>query len=194
MKHTLLAIALASAGIAAVPTLSHAADPGFFVNGAIGRSDFKKSIFDDHDTGYYANFGYRWAVAPSALIGIEGGYTDLGKFDSRPIPLPDGSTATATAKMKGWTLGANGHFNITPEWYISARGGFARTDLSARGLAPFDSPNRGGTGNGWYAGAGFGYDFAKNMSVGLNYDHYEGKKSGFKGDANLLSVGAEVRF
>lgn len=198
MNKTILAVAVATLGLVALPTLSQAADPGFFLNGAIGRSNFDEHVFDDDDTGYKANLGYRWAVAPSALIGIEGGYTDLGKFESDPLPTTGGGSAVAKARIKGWTLGANGHFNITPEWYISSRLGWSRTDLSGRIEGDpnhdWDVLRHNAKSDGWYAGVGFGYDFASNMSIGLDYDHYQSKKHGFRGNADLISVSAEVRF
>lgn len=48
--------------------------------------------------------------------------------------------------------------------------------------------------NKWYAGAGFGYDFSNNFSVGLNYDYYKAEKNGLKFDPDLVSVSAEYRF
>lgn len=198
MNKTILAVAVAAFGLVAVPTLSQAADPGFFLNGAIGRSTYDQHVFDDDDTGYKANLGYRWAVAPNALIGIEGGYTDMGKFTSDPLMTADGGTTTARARIKGWTLGANGHFNITPEWYIGTRLGWTRSSLSGRiEGAPsddWDVIRDNLKSDGWYAGVGFGYDFASNMSIGLDYDRYEAKKHGFKGTTDLVSISAEVRF
>ena len=84
MKNTLFAIALATAGLSAVPLTSHAADQsGFFINGNVGQSNLSKGAYDDDDTGFGANVGYRWAVAPNVLLGVEGGYTDLGEFATK---------------------------------------------------------------------------------------------------------------
>jgi len=93
MKNTLFAIALATAGLTAIPLTSHAADQsGFFINGNVGQSNLSKGLYDDDDTGFGANVGYRWAVAPNVLLGVEGGYTDLGKFSTKGNvigPFPD---------------------------------------------------------------------------------------------------------
>ena len=85
MKNTLFAIALATAGLAAIPLTSQAAEnqSGFFINGNIGQSNLDKGVYDDDDTGFGANVGYRWAVTPSVLLGVEGGYTDLGEFSAK---------------------------------------------------------------------------------------------------------------
>ena len=187
MKNTLFAIALAAVGFAAVPNLSHAADTsGFFINGAVGRSNFSSGPFDDDDTGYLGNVGYRWAVAPNVLLGVEGGYTKLGDFDSKSS-FGDRSKA----ELEGWNLGVNGHFNVTDNWYVSGRGGWFRGDTTLKqvGFRSVDD-----TKDGWYAGAGFGYDFNSNMSVGLNYDYYRVKNHCVKFDPDLVSVSGEYRF
>lgn len=192
MKTTLIAIALATAGLAAIPLTSHAADSnsGFFINGNVGDSNISKGIYDDDDTGFGANVGYRWAVAPSVLLGIEGGYTDLGSISPKKQfqGAPD-------AELSGWNLGANGHFNITPNWYVSGRAGWFRGDIKGGYLDPSGVIVRvDDTANKWYAGAGFGYDFSNNFGIGLNYDYYKADKSNLDLNADLISVSAEYRF
>ena len=197
MKNTLFAIALASAGLLAVPAVSHAADAngdkdGFFVNGNIGQSTLSKGAYDDNDTGYAGNIGYRWALNPNFALGIEGGYTDLGKFGTKSSF--DG-VGLGQASVKGWTAGVNGHFNITPEWYVSGRAGLFRADIKGGYLDATATPvNIDDTSSKYYAGAGVGYDFSNNFSVGVNYDYYKADKAGLKFDPNLVSVSAEVRF
>lgn len=193
MKSTLLAIALTTVGFAAVPAISQAADTsGFFINGNVGQSNLSKGAYDDDDTGFGANFGYRWAVAPSVLLGIEGGYTDLGSFSTKS--RYDG-LGLGEADLKGWNIGANGHFNITDNWYVSGRGGWFRGDVKGGYLDAIGTPVRvDDTKDGWYAGAGFGYDFNTNVSVGLNYDYYKVDKDNLKLNSDLVSVSAEYRF
>src|SRR5690606_16967352 len=138
MKTTLLAAAIAATGALVVPALGHAqAHDGLFINGNIGQATLDEGPFDDDDTGFGANIGYRWAVSPNALIGIEGGYTDLGSY-SATLLYPDGAIGRAKADITGWNIGANGHFNFTPNWYVSGRAGWFRADLESR-LA-FDVP------------------------------------------------------
>jgi opacity protein-like surface antigen len=193
MKNTLFAIALATAGLTAIPLTSHAADQsGFFINGNVGESNVSKGIYDDSDTGFLGNVGYRWAVAPNVLLGVEGGYTDLGSFSTKShfdgLGLRD-------AQLKGWNLGINGHFNVTDNWYVSGRTGLFRADVKGAYLNSESIPvNVDDTSNKWYAGAGFGYDFNSNLSVGLNYDYYKADKSNLNLNADLFSVSAEYRF
>ncbi|MGB0132338.1 outer membrane beta-barrel protein [Dokdonella sp.] len=209
MKNTLLVVAIATAGLFAVTTLSHAAEDkgGFFVNGSVGQATLNKGIYDDSDTGYQINAGYRWALAPAFAFGIEGGYTDLGKFSPKadlvtvtsiggvgqppgvPVDYPLGN-----AELSGWTLGVNAHWNLSDSWYVSGRTGLFSAD--AKGYALDASPpfRVDGSSNDWYAGAGFGYDFSNNFSVGLNYDYYKAGKNDLNLDTGLVSVSGEIRF
>ena len=192
MKNTLVAIALATAGLAAIPLTSRAADnnSGFFINGNVGDSNVSKGLYDDDDTGFGANVGYRWAVAPNVLLGIEGGYTDLGSISPKKQ-----YQAAPDAELSGWNIGANGHFNITPNWYVSGRAGWFRGDIKGGYLDPTGGLVRvDDTSNKWYAGAGFGYDFSNNFGVGLNYDYYKAEKGNLDLNADMISVSAEYRF
>jgi len=193
MKSTLFAIALATAGLAGAPALSHAADNngagGFFINGNLGESSLDHHGYDDNDTAYQGNIGYRWALSPGVALGVEGGYTDLGKFS----PKNSGDAAIGDASLKGWTLGVNGHFNLAPQWYVSGRAGLFRADTKGwtnETVSTYvdDSSTK------WYAGAGFGYDFSNNLSLGLNYDYYKTSTNRLNLDPSLFSVSAEYRF
>ena len=193
MKNSLLAIALATAGLTAIPLTSHAADQGgFFINGNVGQSNVSKGVYDDDDTGFGANVGYRWAVAPNVLLGVEGGYTDLGEFSTKGrysgLGIPN-------AELSGWNLGVNGHFNVTDNWYVSGRAGLFRADVKGGYFDNVGAPVRvDDTSDKWYAGAGFGYDFNNNFSVGLNYDYYKADKHNLDLNSDLVSVSAEYRF
>ena len=194
MRNTVFAIALATAGLAA-PAISMAADAngpggGFFINGSIGESSLDHQGYNDTDTGYLGNIGYRWALSPNVALGIEGGYTDLGKFS------PDNpSDGLGQASLKGWTVGVNGHFNFTPEWYVSGRTGIFHSDLKGQYFDASDAiVTVDDTANKFYAGAGIGYDFSNNFSLGVNYDYYKANKSGLNLDPSLWSVSGEFRF
>jgi len=194
MKSTLLAIALATTGLALAPALSHAADNGaggFFINGNLGESSLDHHGYDDTDTAFQGNIGYRWALSPGVALGVEGGYTDLGKFS----PKNSEDSILGDASLKGWTLGVNGHFNLTPEWYLSGRTGIFHSDLKG---GYFNTPDTvvyvDDTANKFYAGAGVGYDFSNNFSLGLNYDYYKANKNGLNLDPSMFSVSAEFRF
>ena len=199
MRNTLLAIAIATVGLGALPAAHAAGSSGFFINGNIGQSNLSKGAYDDSDTGYAANIGYRWAVAPRVLIGVEGGYTDLGSVTPK-----SGYGALGNAEISGWNVGANTHFNITDNWYLSGRAGLFRADVKAGiggattlnpdGSSTFQAIRVDDSSNKWYAGAGFGYDFNNNFSVGLNYDRYKASTNGFSVNPDMVSVSGEYRF
>ena len=199
MNKKVLALALAASAVA-LPVLSMAqsADQGaggFFINGQVGRSDLDKGFYNDKDTGYGANVGYRWAFTPNVAIGVEGGYTRLGSFDPKNGAILDLGAPIPQAKVQGWNLGLNGHFNLNPNWYISARGGYFRGDVKGETFAsPVTTTYVDDTSNKYYAGAGFGYDFNRNVSLGLNYDYYKVDTKGLNLDPHLISVSGEYRF
>lgn len=191
-RSTALALALATAGLFAMPSAGFADDGnngGAFINGGIGQSNLDKGAYNDNDTGYNVNIGYRWAINPSVALGVEGGYTDIGSFG------PKGAYAGfPNAKFDGWTAGVNGHFNVTPQWYVSGRAGLFRADVKGAIADTTPTVAVDDTSTKYYAGAGFGYDFSNNVSVGLNYDYYKVNKSGFNTNPDLVSVNAEYRF
>ena len=211
MKSPLLPLALAAAGLSALPVIGHAqATDGAFINVNMGRASLDRGPFDDHDTGYGGNAGYRWAVSPSTLIGFEGGYVNLGKYSAPasatffpPIGTPPTDPTTYTGRgstdLNGWTIGANGHFNLSPNWYIGGHAGFFRASVDSRFriTGPDNSVAQyhyNDNADGWYAGAGLGYDFTHNFSLGLNYDYYRADKNGFKVNPDIVSVSGEYRF
>jgi opacity protein-like surface antigen len=193
-NNKLLGLALAAVSVAALPAASFAADNngngGFFVNGNVGQSNLDKGLYNDNDTGYGVNAGYRWTINPALALGVEGGYTDLGKFDNNGSVREIG---VSRATVKGWTAGVNAHYNITPQWYVSGRAGLFNANVKGF-TSPLALNYVDDSDTKYYAGAGFGYDFSNNLSVGVNYDYYKAKVDGLNFDPSLVSVSAEYRF
>jgi len=197
MKKTLLALAFASAGLMAVPAVfaqSASADKGgWFINGNVGQASLNHGPYDDSTTGYGVNGGYRWAVNPSVALGVEAGYNDLGNIHPKNIFNSQPVVDRGKSQLHGWTTGVNGHFNVSPNWYVSARTGIY--GWKGHGLSNDANPVRKGLDDtSWYAGAGVGYDFSNNVSVGLNYDYYDAKKDRVNLSTDMVSVSAEYRF
>jgi len=196
MKKTLLALALTTAGLLTVPAVFAQNAPngngGWFVNGNVGQTSLDKGPYDDHDTGYGVNGGYRWALSPTVALGAEVGYNDLGNFRPQNV-FSNQSVVDGKSQLHGWTAGVNGHFNITPNWYVSARTGLY--SWTGHGLSNDSNPIREGLDDtSWYGGAGLGYDFNSDVSVGLNYDYYDAKKDNVNLSTDMVSVSAEYRF
>jgi len=195
MKKTLIALALVAAGAVAAPAFAQDVNPaaGWFVNGSVGRTSVDKGKYDGHDTGYALNGGYRWGVTPWAALGVEVGYNDLGNIHAKNVFNDDPVVENGKSQLHGWTAGVNGHFNVTPNWYVSARTGIY--GWKGHGLSNNENPIRKGLDDtSWYAGAGVGYDFSNNASVGLNYDYYDAKKDRVDLSTDMVSVSAEFRF
>lgn len=202
MRNTALVLAIAAAFVAAPGFIQEAhaqdasstsTDSGFFVNGNVGQSNIKHGINSGNDTGYAVNGGYRWALSPNFAIGPEVGYNDLGNvklknvFNSQPVVAP------GKASLHGWTVGANAHYNMTPNWYLSARGGLYA--WSGEGLTSGINPvNRHNNSDGWYGGVGVGYDVSRSFGVGLGYDYYHANKSNLNLTTDMVSAQAEFRF
>jgi OOP family OmpA-OmpF porin len=197
MKKTLLALAFASAGLLAVPAAFAQSAPaqngGWFINGNVGQASLNHGPYDNTDTGYAINGGYRWTVNPAVALGVEVGYNDLGNIHAKNIFNSQPVVADNKSQLHGWTTGVNGHFNINPNWYVSARTGIY--GWQGHGLSNDQNPIRKGLDNtSWYAGAGVGYDFSNNVSLGLNYDYFDAKKQHVNLSTDLVSVSAEYRF
>lgn len=198
MKTTMLVLAISTAALIAVPVTGNAADGkgGFFVNGNVGHSKLNDSVYDDSDTGYSVNGGYRWAFSPAFALGVEGGYTNPGDFslDSGVVPASPSPLIVGKASIDGWTLGVNAHWNLSDTWYLSGRTGLFNADVKAD-FVSFDVPFRvKGRSHDMYAGVGVGYDFSDRFSLGLNYDQYKAGRSGLDFDTDRVSASGEMRF
>lgn len=197
MRNTLIALSIAAAGLVTLPATSHAAEDkgGFFINGSIGQSDYSRSIYDETDTAYNVNLGYRWALSPSFALGFEAGAVNLGQWSPKnSVVAANPAIAFRDSELKGWTAGANARYNFTDNWYLSGRAGLFRADAEGDLLDNGVAIRADSKSTEWYAGAGVGYDFSRNFSVGLNYDYYKSDDNGFKVDPGVISASAEVRF
>lgn len=197
MKKTLLAVALSTAGLltasAAFAQNMPTQNGGWFINGNVGQASIDHGPYNNDTTGYALNGGYRWALNPSAAIGAEVGYNDLGNIHAKNIFNGSPVIQDNKSQLHGWTAGVNGHFNLSPNWYVSARTGLY--SWTGHGLSNDINPVRKGLNdNSWYAGAGVGYDFSNNVSLGVNYDHYDASKNRVDLGTNFVSVSAEYRF
>ncbi len=195
MKNLTLAFALSAASMIAIPLIGHAAanKSGFFVNGAIGRADLDNGFYDDRDTSYSIDAGYRWALAPAFAFGIEAGYTDLGSFSPNfvSVTTPTSSLLIGKAEIRGPSLGVNGHWNLSDTWYLSGRTGLFNAGVKGNFMDAGSSFQTVDHRTKAYAGVGIGYDFSDQFGLGLNYDRY---KVGFGLDTDVASVSGEFRF
>lgn len=188
MKKTALSIALAAGALFAAG--ANAQDPtGFFLEGRIGSASIDEDQFDDDTTSYQINGGYRWGN-----FGLEAGYVNFDDFDDEVEDIE------VQAGIDGFTLGVNGRTSLGDSpWYVSGRAGAFFWDADADSVITVNNvPRRVGVetdGTDFYAGAGFGYDFNEQFSLGLAYDYFGADgDDDITLDTNVISMTGEVRF
>jgi len=191
MKNTLIAATLA---VAAVFPFAAQADASsqthdFFVAGNLGQSNVRDSF--THKNGVFQNvrFGWRW----NGIVGTEVGYAYLGR------PKLEIADASTTVKTQAATVGVTAKYDFVPNWYVTGHAGYARTRSIVTGTAGDFTATSRSWNNGWYGGAGAGYNLTSHASLGLNYDNYHvkvGRKGDGRGAANIAaySVSYEYRF
>ncbi|MBD8898588.1 outer membrane beta-barrel protein [Rhodanobacter sp. DHG33] len=171
-----LFLTAAMAALLASPLLSQAAraddnsngnpDPlqNFYVAGNLGQTQNRNSDFG-HDNSVFQNvrFGWRW----NDYVGPEVGYVYLG----RPKNVTDG--VETNLKSRAATVGVNGKYDIGGSpWFVTGHAGYMRS-TSYMGETYGDAESREKSwNNGWFAGAGVGYDVTRNVSLAVNYDNY----------------------
>jgi OOP family OmpA-OmpF porin len=186
MKKTLIAAALA---VTAVLPFAAQADASsqtndFFVAGNLGQSNARDGLVT-HKTSVFQNvrFGWRW----NGIVGAEVGYAYLGraKLESAYDAL--------SIKNQAATVGVTAKYDFVPNWYVTGHAGYARMRTTGTWTAGDNTTTSRDWNNGWYAGAGVGYNLSSKASLGLNYDNYH-VKAYSKGNIAAYSVSYEYRF
>ncbi len=204
MKKMVAALALATAGLIALPLSAQTTEGNYqpdqsvgsgnwFVNANAGEGHMADHPYSKHPTVYGLNGGYRWKVGPDLGFGVEVGYNYMGNIHY-PVVNTNSGTFTGNQNLQGWTLGVNGRINLWQGLYWSGRAG-------AYGWSSHsyddDLARHSYSGVNWYVGTGVGYDFNQNFSLSLAYDYYKADMS--KGafgvrSTDALSLTAEYRF
>jgi hypothetical protein len=205
-----VSVALAATSVAAIADTTPSNETGsFFINGNVGMSDFRVDNNSIGVPGLQKNdnktrgagalrVGYRWHSVVD--YGVEAGYAYLG---GTKYEFSNGADSAKTQqKSRGWLLGGNLNYNITDDWYVSARGGWYRSRNLFQGRVFTDGQTYRGsqsayTGTGEYLGVGVGYNISKAFSVGVNYDNYHTRGNyDFQPSAHvaMYSLFGEYRF
>lgn len=165
MNKTLLAAALA---VVAVAPFAAKADESnqldnFFVAGNLGQSNYRLGgVSDKTDVFQNVRFGWRW----NGIVGAEIGYAYLGKVKN------DFDFASTSAKPRVGQIGVTGKYNFYNNWFVTGHGGYLRSRTTGAVTVGDATASERSWNNGWYAGAGVGYDITKNVALGINYDNY----------------------
>ena len=192
MNKTFLAAALA---VAAVSPFAAKADESnqldnFFVAGNLGQSNYRLGGYSDKtDVFQNVRFGWRW----NGLVGAEIGYAYLGKAKD----VQD--FTSESAKARAAQLGVTAKYNFFENWYVTGHGGYLRSRTTGAVTVGDVSASEKSWNNGWYAGAGVGYDVTKNVSLALNYDNYHVKygregASAPQENTNVAAYSASVEY
>jgi outer membrane immunogenic protein len=62
---------------------------------------------------------------------------------------------------------------VAGPWLVYGRGGYADTKVTFTGAVPSDIVHVGGPRNGWTIGGGIEYMVMRNVSLALEYNHYD---------------------
>lgn len=215
MNKTLLALALASTSLLALPAFAQDASPApttstadasgnyqpgqaigsgnWFIDGSVGQSHINKGPYNDHPTAYDLNGGYRWKVGPDVGLGLEVGYNDLGNFKLKNAFNSNSVNLTSQRQaLRGWTAGVNGHINVWRGLYVSGRAGIY--GWKGDGYSDQNINRHDLNKVDYYGGAGLGYDFNNHFGLGLSYDYYHASKDRVHLSTDTASLTAEYRF
>ena len=169
MNKTLLAAALAV--VVAAPFAAKADEnnnqlDNFFVAGNLGQSNYRLGgVSDKTDVFQNVRFGWRW----NGIVGAEVGYAYLGKVKN------DFDFTSVSAKPRVAQIGINAKYNFYNNWFVTGHGGYLRSRTTGAVTVGDTSASERSWNNGWYAGAGVGYDITRNVALGVNYDNYHVK-------------------
>lgn len=177
------------ASLLALSTLSGAAIAGEagqgFLQGQAGRSDVTLSVD-----------GFGSESDKDNALTIRGGYYFHQNFavEAFASNVYDEDFGIASLKASAIGIGLVGKRNFGADgngFFIDGRVGVSRGTLKGC----LDGYGCGSEhSNKPYFGVGAGYDFNKSFGLGLNFDRLKGDGDGVSVEADVLSLGAEVRW
>jgi OOP family OmpA-OmpF porin len=195
MNKILIAVAIAGA-CAAAP-----ASAQWYIGGGIGAAQAKLGSYSpavgvgvggtsNRDTSYKIFGGYQF----TPNWGIEGQYSDLGKYDYTVSQA--GASSTGSYRVDQWSLAGTGTLPLSSNFYLMGKLGVSSNHVRASAVCvPLGcTSSSSGNKSDLLAGIGIGYNFNKNIGVRFEYENF-GKMANvsngggsIKGDNWALSV------
>lgn len=196
IRERILAAALSMLAIQGTAFAQSSANFGWYVGGAIGKSNIKPDIDlsdfsamttqDKSSTGYKILLGHQ--INPS--LGIEAQYQNLGKYK-----FIEPGVGGVLVKDSGVSLAAVGFLPLMKDFSLIGKAGIAVRKLKAElidlGVTETDSKTK----SALMLGFGVEYSISPALSVRAEYEYFGNPKfddTKIKGD--LLSVGLRYRF
>ena len=150
----------------------------------------------DKTTSYGLKLGYQFGP----YVGVEGNYTDLGKYSYQANVSPAGSLNTEL-KVKGYGLDLVGTLPIFDKFSLLGRAGVQRmkTDGTFNGSGSIDLVTSSASQTSTAGKLGFGvqYDLSQNLGLRLEVERFRklgGNALGSAFDADNYSIGILFKF
>ena len=147
---------------------------------------------DRKDTGYKLRLGYDLGNG----LAVEGGYIDFGKANYSGTSASTSNAASGSIKAQGVNVDLIGKLPLAQNVSVFGKAGLLfsslNTEASVNGVSISDTAHRVVPG----IGVGVDYSLTRTVALRTEYERYYrlGNDSTGKGDADLISVGANVRF
>lgn len=177
---------------------------GFYIGGHVGglwshetrdTTTPLTEVFSQTASGWLGGgqIGYAYEFAPYALVGIEGALSGVRLSKTSPSIVAPTSAYVTNVNWLATVTGRLGY--VAGPWLIYGRGGYAATKVTFIGTTPGDFVSVGGSRNGWTLGGGVEYMVWRNISVALEYNHYDfGTKHYQSSTVGGLPLNANVAF
>lgn len=162
---------------------SYDPDTGFVIGGAVGAG------LDN-----WAN-GVRVELEASYRRNDVGGSWDSAFFVGSPFSITIQDSGVIDANASTFALMANAAYDIDAGWkikpYVMAGAGWARTKyegaLATTGGGTVSSFEVENSGFAWQLGAGFNYEVAPGVDVGLGYRYFDGPDTSYFAGKNSIA-------
>lgn len=195
-----------------LPALAADTGTGFYLGGNVGQSRAKidtagidagiialgaatsATSADEEDVGFKLFAGYRF----HPNFAVEGGYFNLGKFNTTTVTTGPPLTIAGEAKNdNGFNLDLVGIVPFDDSFSGFARVGVQTSKTTVSGAAVGVAVSTSESKTSYKAGLGLQYNFTKNVGARLEWERYrvpDGDGTGGQSDVDLFSLGLVVRF